>query len=95
MPKMKRKKIADMIAHFYDQTKMDESTDTGEIWELLDTIHHGISGKCLDELPYKYLLEFWCYDCFIEWEMNSDCACEDECPKCETPYLPINVTERR
>lgn len=93
MTKIKRKQIVDMIVDFYYKTTIEEETLKHEMWYLLENIYHGISGKSLDDLPHKYHLEFWCDDCNEKWEIDSECACDDECPSCKTPYEPWKVTE--
>lgn len=37
----------------------------------------------------RYLNEYFCDDCYIAWQDEWDCACDDECPECGTPFEPV------
>jgi len=37
---------------------------------------------------YWFVNHYKCKDCDVEWEMEWDCTCEDECPKCNSVYTP-------
>jgi hypothetical protein len=39
----------------------------------------------------QFQLFYYCSECKVHWDMVWSCACDDECPGCNTAYTPRQV----
>jgi hypothetical protein len=49
-----------------------------------------ISQAKADDTITRYLNDYRCPDCLLDWQDEWDCACHDRCPACHKEIVPLH-----
>jgi hypothetical protein len=49
-----------------------------------------ISQARADDTITRYLNDYRCPDCLLDWQDEWDCACHDRCPGCHKEIVPLH-----
>jgi len=86
------KEIRDDIAAFDKECEADEYTDTGDAWDLFQSIRNICERELKniidsEEVEVNEFRMFYKH-CDTEWDMEWSCTCNDRCPVCNHEIEP-------